>query len=292
VSNTAPYTLTGTPVLVATVPRGDGVEIENTGANPAYIGGGPNVTAANGRELTAITGSTPTFQESLSSEDHEWWAMSPTGTTIVVTQPYSLTGPTGEQGPQGATGPSTPGALAMHTAPFAYNTAGILTGATLVFDDGWTPSVDEQLVNLYVRVLTAWDGTSPLCDVGPFAAGDAGAGYYKGMIGEALELVYPDNQNEYAHCSNLIHGGTLDAMDLANLVIQESGPGGAILTVSGANLAVATPFMPSAVRALPATFANTDPLKVVVSQDGTTSGADPASTQGSAVACFITAKPA
>jgi hypothetical protein len=43
---------------------------------------------------------------------------------------------------------------------------------------------------------------------------------------------------------------------------------------------------------VPAKFTAADPIKVCVSQDGTNTGADPASTQGAGVLYLVTATPA
>lgn len=45
-------------------------------------------------------------------------------------------------------------------------------------------------------------------------------------------------------------------------------------------------------RNVPARFANTDPIEVVVSQDGSIGGADPGSTVGAAILYLVTATPA
>src|ERR1019366_5761168 len=64
-------------------------------------------------------------------------------------------------------------AQSIKVFPFAYNTPNILTGAAL-----YTPVVGELLFDVWMEIDKAWDGATPFGDVGPFQAGDTGAGWW------------------------------------------------------------------------------------------------------------------
>lgn len=87
-ANVAPYTLTATPVYIGTVQAGGSITIQNTGpTNAAFAGSvkagqASNLTSSNGLEIA--TGAS--IQETNAADAHDWYALSPSGTTIAVAQ--------------------------------------------------------------------------------------------------------------------------------------------------------------------------------------------------------------
>lgn len=66
----------------------------------------------------------------------------------------------GSGGGGGGGGGGASNDLVTRVFPFAYNTAGILTGAAI-----YTPTVGDIIYDWWVQVSTAWDGTTPRFDL-------------------------------------------------------------------------------------------------------------------------------
>jgi hypothetical protein len=164
--------------------------------------------------------------------------------------------------PSGTSGAGSP---VVRAFPFAYNTPSLLTGHAV-----YTPTIGDVLLDAWVEVRTAWNGTTPLCDFGRFAGG-RGWNAYDGFHG-VRAMDQADDSNGLVGMS--VNGGPGDGRSL--LAAVNADPSGTWGTD----------------RNLPASFITADPIKVVVSQDGTDAGADPGSTQGAAVLYLITATPA
>lgn len=148
--------------------------------------------------------------------------------------------------------------------PFAYNTANILTGAAL-----FTPTIGDVLLDAWIEITTAWNGTTPKGDVGAFIAGDI-VGWLGSVVGPA-----PMDVVDVSDGSKLPHG----------LLTQ-----GTATTPSGLlSQLIYTGYQS---RRLPAKFTTADPVKVCVSQDGYNDGADPGSSQGAAVLYLVVCTPA
>jgi len=168
--------------------------------------------------------------------------------------------------------------------PFAFNTPNILTGASL-----YTPTIGDILLDAWIEIDTAWDGMTPLGDVGLFLSHIPGL--FQGAAGAAVPMNVADT---------LIHGeGPLGGQSMNDLhtadALGQSLNGVAVLPVpvAGASLTLATPSpFANGVRVVPSKFQSANPIKVVVSQDGTTTGGDPGSTVGSAILYLVTATPA
>lgn len=170
-------------------------------------------------------------------------------------------------------GGSTPAGVPIVRAfPFAFDTPDLLTGAAL-----YTPTVGDVLIDVWLEVVTPWDGTTPKCDVGMFSG------------------------QEYGWWGNVTTGAPILLMG-ADSAYALSDPGMVAQTAQGGNAPPASGLSAWAAfnssgdfgnyRVLPAKFATTDPVKVVVSQDGKNTGADPGSAQGSAILYLVTATPA
>lgn len=144
---------------------------------------------------------------------------------------------------------------------FQFNTPGLLTGATI-----FTPTVGEVLIDAWLDVTTAWDGTTPLFDVGTFTT--VHTGWFAVLGGGALDVTKADSTAVYP-----------------GLAVQGTG-----INFAGSDLAQ-TAATALALRRLPARFTTADPLKICVSQDGTNTGTSPAATTGAAILYLRTAPP-
>lgn len=155
-----------------------------------------------------------------------------------------------------------PGGPIVRKFPFAHNTAGILTGAAL-----YTPTIGDILLDAWFEIDTAWDGTTPFGDIGIGAA--FGTGLVAGTMSEAIHMHEPDNVVQGIRIGQ--NTGPLSAMfALAN---ASTNDGGGAFVVSGAAVNLSTTPVSNGNRVLPAKFVTADPVEVVVSQDGTNTGA-------------------
>ena len=209
-------------------------------------------------------------------------------------------GNTGAQGPAGA---GSAGSPIVRKFPFAYNTSGILTGASL-----YTPSVGDLLMDAWIEIGTAWNGTSPLGDFGQYIGGE---GLLQVVFGNVMsQLSLPtlaaclDMTNADAFQGNdpgLLRGDQLgslrDVYTLYNVfntfitgTTLAGGVGNPDFRLANYPTVPTTSVMDLGDR-IPYKFTNTDPIKVCVSQDGTNTGANPGATQGAAVLYLVTATP-
>lgn len=152
------------------------------------------------------------------------------------------------------------GAPVVRAFPFAFDSPNILTGHAV-----YTPTVGDILLDAWIEIDTAWNGTTPLGDFGEFVG--TAQGLFAGGNGPTglTTMSGPD--------TNLVGVGYLAG---------NNGESLAALSAAGS----------AGFRVAPGKFTTVDPIKVVVSQDGTNTGADPGSTQGSAVLYLVTATPA
>jgi hypothetical protein len=135
--------------------------------------------------------------------------------------------------------------------PFAHNTAGLLTGAAV-----YTPTIGDILLNAWIAIITAWDGTTPQGDFSQFT----GSGAPLGLLG------YFGTSTTMDSAADTINNGGGPRMPGMNVAFDENG-------------------------VAPGVFTSADPIKVVVSQNGTITGADPGSTQGAAILYLVVATP-
>lgn len=165
------------------------------------------------------------------------------------------------------------GSPVVRAFPFAYNSANLLTGRTV-----YTPTVGDVLLDAWIDVLVPWDDVNlALGDFGTFTGG-VNRGLFAQIIGDnsACPLMRVDQMGGASHLTYAQTAVIYASSYLLNVVnnsLEVGNPGGTI------------GFAPRA-------FLTADPIKVVVSQDGRVVGADPASTQGSAVLYLVTATPA
>ncbi len=144
--------------------------------------------------------------------------------------------------------------------PFAYNTANILTGHTV-----YTPTVGDVLLDAWVEILTAWNGTTPKGDVGTFAGFDAPSGWFAVDGSGAIDMTGADTNN-----MDDLNSQVGSPTSLLSDSVNQGGTQG---------------------RQVPAKFIATNPIKVCVSQNGTNTGANPSPSQGSAVLYLMIATP-
>lgn len=169
-------------------------------------------------------------------------------------------------------GGSQPGAVIVRGPfDFAYNTPGINNGVAF-----YTPTVGDILLDAWIEVLTAFDGTQPKADFGPFLSGQT-AGYYGGpwapvlltdADADAITGSIPSDQGLLAHPFG--SGRSL----LVNSLAASNGYGGMSRKI------------------VPGKITAADPWLLVVSQDGTRGGAAIDSTQGAGRLYIVTATPA
>lgn len=250
------------------------------GSIPALTGGGTSRSVAPGATDTVAV--TPPITVRLISAG---------------TPAYTVTGGEAAGGGGGGSGTSVPGASIVRAFPFAHNTPGILTGANI-----YTPTVGDLLLDAWVNVETAWNGTTPLCDIGmfPVLPDDRGAGFFNSssdVIDLSVAASILDNENR----GPLVGNGTISS-PFSGLGGQALGqvPSNWLVPPTNSLSPTATSFLASprastfvaGTRCFPCRFTTTEPLKVVVSQNGTPGGADPGSTQGAATLYLVTCTPA
>lgn len=135
--------------------------------------------------------------------------------------------------------------------PFTFATNGLTAGVPI-----YTPSIGDVIYDIGIQIPTAFDGSTPLADVGTFNGGSTGI---FGELATAIDLTAADTT----------------VADNAGL----SSPGGPGFWLSE-----------EAATKLYVTAAN--PLLLVVSQDGTKGGAATGATAGAGAVYVLTASPA
>lgn len=139
---------------------------------------------------------------------------------------------------------------------FAFDTAGLTTGVTL-----WTPSVGTLIYDILFSVTTAFDGTTPKADIGTFVGGNAGL------------------------FSELGGAGVID-LTSANAAVTDNA-GAAVIPLDNSLLVntIQTP-LPSVL-----TITDSNPLLLVVSQDGTKGGTATGATAGAGAVYILASTP-
>ncbi len=168
-----------------------------------------------------------------------------------------------------AGGGSTAGA-AIVRGPFSFtfDTPGLTEGVPI----GYTPAVGDVLIDAWFEVVEAWDGTTPLADIGPFDP------FTYGVFGDyiAVNLMLSDTgSGSYDISTSENQGGSAPLSSSPSLASSVHVQGGRAI-----------------MRQAPASIFAAKPWLLVVSQDGTKGGADPGSAQGAARLYIVTATPA
>jgi len=172
-------------------------------------------------------------------------------------------GPQGNQGFQGASGGGGGGSPVVRKFSFVFNTANLTTGAAL-----YTPTVGDVLLDAWIEVDTAWDGTTPLADIGLFTAG----GPPQGLFANAL-----------ANPSTV----DMTKADTSSVTGMLSTTGGS--NSNGSLVELAAEFGNE--RTVPSKFVSTSPVCVCVTQTGAPGGSSPGASQGAAVLYLVTTTP-
>ncbi len=148
---------------------------------------------------------------------------------------------------------------AVVRGPFnlAFDTGGLVDGVVC-----YTPTIGDILLDAWISVTAAWDGTTPKADLSQFSAETYG---WLASIAAPVDLTIVDQDD--------IGTGMRGSGPTDSGIIQE------------------TIALPSSLRNVPAVFTTTDPVKVVVSQDGLKGGAATGATHGTAAVYLITATP-
>jgi hypothetical protein len=146
------------------------------------------------------------------------------------------------------------GAPVVHKFAFAYDTASLHTGAT-----AYTPAAGDVLLDAWIEIDTAWDGTTPLGDFGAFAGGATGRrGNVRNrgrFVASVLRLRPVPERGEPRARDRLprrvlrlacgespAEAGTLDA------AAPHGPPGGDVLDYHGVSAALERQFRPGAAR--------------------------------------------
>jgi hypothetical protein len=169
---------------------------------------------------------------------------------------------------QVAGGGSQPGAArVIGPFPFTSVTPNLALGV-----DFYVPTVGDLLLDFWVEITTAWNGTTPLCDIGSASVFASGPG----MISRCSNGFPCD-------LGNVDDSGAFGTNMLVGTGFAEGGIAG--------NVAAAS-FNNTVARLLPARFVTADPLQVVVSTDGTTGGSATGATLGASAIYIKIATPA
>lgn len=158
--------------------------------------------------------------------------------------------------------PAAGSARVLGPFPFAFDDAGLENGIAF-----YTPTVNDVLLDAWISVLTAFDGTTPLGDVGIFTGGNTGGLFANNNA--AIDMTAADADGQSGQ--GLLAGNTLSD-----------------LLVSDIN--VTTPAVFSA-RYVPARFTAANPLGIVVSQDGSAGGTAVGGTAGAGAVYLMVATP-
>lgn len=157
-------------------------------------------------------------------------------------------------------GGSHPGAArVLGPFPFAFDDAGLADGIAL-----YTPTVGDVLLNAWIEIDIAWDGTTPKVDIGQ---GDA-----NGMFGNSnpQNASLADDTAGAGSGSNFLSNTNQAALALWDLADSAGSYNS---------------------RLVPGKFLTTNPMYVWVSQDGSRGGADPGASQGSGAVYLVVATP-
>jgi hypothetical protein len=147
---------------------------------------------------------------------------------------------------------------------FAFDTPGLTDG--VIF---YTPTVDDVLLNVWFEIDTVFDGTTPQADVGTFVG--TNSGLWAATISRGFSLTDIGTQD----------AGT--GLYLACGFHNITGAGGiAELYALGGD---------AGENVVPGRFTATNPLKLVVSQNGQKGGAAVGGTMGAARLYIVTATP-
>lgn len=159
------------------------------------------------------------------------------------------------------------GNVVVRHFPFAYNTPSILTGAAL-----YTPTIGDILLDAWIEIDTAWDGTTPQGDFAMLPT--AGIGQFSDTFLGPVNMASADRafQDGGLLMGNLFSGlrdyAVLDQVlnVLSAPSVTNPAPTSFVFQSSGSS----APTLPNPTgdRVLPCKFISANPVLVWVSQDG------------------------
>ncbi len=160
------------------------------------------------------------------------------------------------------------GAPVVRRFAFTFATANLGTGATIC-----TPTINDILLDAWIEVDTAFDGTTPLADIGSFVGSHFG---FWGSFDRAIDMTTADGETP---------PGLLAASAWSSLgaTSQLSLQGATFLDIPNTIVALG--------RVAPGKFTSADPIKLVVSQNGKDNGAAAGAAQGAGSVYLVTATP-
>jgi hypothetical protein len=169
----------------------------------------------------------------------------------------------------GGGGATAGAARVLGPFPFAFDDVGLNDGIAF-----YTPTVGDILLDAWIEVTEAFDGTTPLADIGA-VNGETG-GLFAGDWGP-IEVGQQDD------LINLNYLGRYQIQDASSHVV---GALSAQNSYYDPNNEVET-----YIRVTPGKFVNADPLKIVVSQDGSKGGTAVGGTAGAGAVYLVVATP-
>lgn len=143
---------------------------------------------------------------------------------------------------------------------FTFATPNLHNGVTI-----YTPAVDDELIDAWIEISTAFNGVTPNADIGTFSGKTAGVFGSESAPVDATVADSEDGGAGYRYQANSTPGGT----KLSAIIVD------------GANL----------YRVAPGRFTAGLPWKLVLSQDGTLGGLASASTAGAGTVYLLTVTP-
>lgn len=155
---------------------------------------------------------------------------------------------------------STAGLPLTHAFPFTYATAGLTSGVTI-----HVPTVGQILVDAWIEVTTAFNGTTPLADIGTFVGSTKG-----------------------------VFGNTVQPVDLSSVDTDGLGGGTGLLgeaVATGVVSSLAAVGVTGGFRVAPAKFVAVSPLKLVVSRTGHSGATAIGGSAGAGVVYFTVVTP-
>ena len=152
--------------------------------------------------------------------------------------------------------------------PFAFDTPDIENGVAF-----YTPAVGDILLDAWIEVLTTFDGTTPLGDVGTFTAGNGNIGWF-GYNNLPYDLARSADAPTNWDSEQLSHqGNTAPASSLVLAALNGNAD-------------------PSSIsRKIPVRVLTADPWKIVVSQNGHKGGTAVGGTAGAGAVYLVVATP-
>ncbi len=153
--------------------------------------------------------------------------------------------------------------------PFAFDDVGLEDGIAF-----YTPTVGDILLDAWIEVTEAFDGATPLADLGTFD------GSTTGLLAQWFGPFDLTTTSEESAGAGISFSDT-SAADPTSFV---TGPVSAFnVSISGGNLLY--------LRAMPARFTATHPVKIVASQDGEAGGTAVGGTAGAGAVYLVVATP-